>query len=291
MTDDELWRRPERESERTTERVPTVPSAREFAAVPDADFDEAEPTVVVTPVGASHRSGSQLPDDVIAEPQDPTPVAGIPLVQRRSRRRRWLRRSLLGAAIVVGVVTLYYLVTLYQVWSTGRNDQARAVDAIVVMGAAQYDGRPSPLLQARLDHAILLFEAKHASVIVVTGGKQAGDRFTEAAASKKYLTQHGVPAAAILSESKGHTTWESLDGVSSLLRKRTDRPTVLIVTDPFHSLRSRLVAQELGLRAYVSATRTSPWGGSTQFRKSLKEAAGIAVGRIIGFRRLWSVTG
>jgi len=271
VTDDSMWRRP---------GGAPAPGAEGRSSVPDADFDEAEPTIVV-PFDASFDLSGDL-----HEPSDPTPVAGIPLVRKTGRRRRWVLRTLLGAAAVLGLGVLYYVITLFQVWSAGHDDQARKVDAIVVMGAAQYDGRPSPLLQARLDHAILLYEAKYASRIVVTGGKQSGDRFTEASTSKKYLREHGVPSSAILSEDKGHSTWESMEGVAALMKKRTENPTVLIVTDPFHCLRSRLIAEHFGLSAYVSATETSPWGSGTQFRKSLKEAAGVALGRIIGFEHL-----
>ena len=190
----------------------------------------------------------------------------------------------LGAAHALVVLALfvagvaYYGVTLWQVWSTGHHDQARDVDAIVVMGAANYDGRPSPLLKARLDHALALYEEGLAPTIVVTGGKLEGDRFTEAEASRRYLVNQGVPDDAILSEDEGRSTWESLEGVAVLLGDK-DIERVLIVTDPFHALRSRLIAQELGLTAYTSPTDSSPWGCGTQFKKSLKEAAGIAVGR------------
>jgi vancomycin permeability regulator SanA len=184
----------------------------------------------------------------------------------------------------------YYAVTVYQVHSTGRSDQSRQVDAIVVMGAAQYDGRPSPQLAARLDHAADLWAVGLAKVMVVTGGNQLGDRFTEASASAKYLIERGVPAEAILQESLGHSSYASLDGVATLLHER-GLFRVLVVSDPFHSLRSRLIAEELGLVAYVSPTRTSPVRGKVAFARELQEAAGIAVGRIIGFKRLLSITG
>lgn len=260
MSDDSIWRRPEGYT--------------------------PEPEVLLPPEPAPAQVGIHEP--ITAEVPvigDPTPTEGVPRPGRAARRkRRWLRNSLLGAAAFVGLCALYYGVTLYQVWATGRSDQLRSVDAIVVMGAAQYDGRPSPLLQARLDHALDLFKEDLAPVIVVTGGKRPGDRFTEAEASRRYLRAKGVPNSAILAEDDGSSTWESLDGVANLLDRRLrDRPSVLIVTDPFHSLRSRLIAEDHGLRAYTSATDTSPWGSGTQFRKSLKEAAGIAVGRIIGF--------
>jgi uncharacterized SAM-binding protein YcdF (DUF218 family) len=219
------------------------------------------------------------------EPGDHTPVGGVVI-----SRRRWPRRVAWTSLALVVVLVLYYGITLWQVHATGRSDQARAVDAIVVLGAAQYDGRPSPQLAARLDHAVELWAQGLAGVMVVTGGKQPGDRFTEAEASAKYLEARGVPRTAILEETSGHSTYASLDGASTLLRQR-GLFRVLLVTDPFHSLRARLIAQELGLVAYVSPTRTSPVRGGTAFRHEVEEAAGIAVGRLIGFRRLLRITG
>jgi uncharacterized SAM-binding protein YcdF (DUF218 family) len=220
-----------------------------------------------------------------------TPVGGTPL---RTRPPRWPRTRvgrLVWAAVAVALVGgMYYAVTLYQVHTTGTSDQAQPVDAIVVMGAAQYDGTPSPLLQARLDHALELWEAGYAPVVVVTGGNQVGDRFTEASASTRYLVDHGVPADAILQETEGHSSYASLRGVAALLaERRLDR--VLLVSDPFHSLRIKLTAEELGLHALVSPVRDSPVRGGRATRREIKEAAGVAVGRIIGFRRLLSITG
>ncbi len=207
-----------------------------------------------------------------------------------SERPRWRRRLILSLLAVFALSVAYYCVTLFQVWSVGRSDQARPVDAIVVLGAAQYDGRPSQQLQARLDHLLLLWNKGLAPLVVVTGGNQPGDRFTEASTSAAYLERHGIPAYAILQESYGHSSWESLVAVADLLNQRGDT-RVLLVSDPFHSLRIRLVAEELGFTAYVSPTRTSPVSGATAFAKEIKEAAGIAVGRIIGFDNLFSLTG
>ena len=106
---------------------------------------------------------------------------------------------------------VYLSVTFVQVWRAARRDDARPSDAIVVLGAAQYDGRPSPVLAARLDHAIDLYDDGIAPVIVVTGGRQPGDRFTEATAAANYLHDHGVPDDAILRETTGRSSWESLD--------------------------------------------------------------------------------
>jgi uncharacterized SAM-binding protein YcdF (DUF218 family) len=190
---------------------------------------------------------------------------------------------LLGGAI-------YYGITYLQVHATGQSDQARAVDAIVVMGAAQYDGRPSPLLQARLDHALDLWNQGLAPLMVVTGGKQPGDRFTEASSSAAYLTERGVPADAILQENVAQNSYDSLSGVADLLAFHGAH-RVLLVSDPFHSLRIKLTAEELGMEAYVSPTRTSPVRGGQAVRRELKEAAGVALGRIVGFRRLLAITG
>jgi uncharacterized SAM-binding protein YcdF (DUF218 family) len=207
-------------------------------------------------------------------------------------RRRWTPMSIAVRVVIVLVALMltYFVITLYQVWSTGRRDEARSVDAIVVLGAAQYDGRPSPQLAARLDHVVALWPRGLAPIVVVTGGKQPADRFTEAEASARYLVDRGVPAEVLLFENEGGSTYESLEGVADLLRDRGLR-TVLLVTDPFHALRSRLTAEELGLEAYVSPTGTSVVTGGSSFAKHLKEAAGVSFGRIIGFDRLRGLTG
>lgn len=213
-----------------------------------------------------------------------------PIPGRRRRRGRDVRRRRvpIPVRIVFGLVLAalaYYAFNLVQVFATGRSDQARAVDAIVVMGAAQYDGRPSPQLAGRLDHVVTLYSEGFASLVVVTGGKQPSDRFTEAEASRDYLLERGVPASAILLESEGHSTYQSMEGVAELLASRGLR-RVLVVTDPFHSLRSRMIAEDVGLQAYVSPTPHTVVSGGQEVRRTFLEAAGVAVGRIIGFDRL-----
>jgi uncharacterized SAM-binding protein YcdF (DUF218 family) len=200
-------------------------------------------------------------------------------------RRRTRRRALFAGALVLVAILGYYVISLFQVWSTGRSDQARPVDAIVVMGAAQYDGEPSPQLAARLDHVAELWPQGLAPLVVVTGGNQPGDRFTEAEASATYLTERGVPPDAIVREDTGSNSYESLEGAARLLEER-GLSSVLIVTDPYHALRSRLTAEDLGLTAYVSPTPTSVVSGGESFVRHLREAAGVAVGRLVGFDRL-----
>ena len=217
-------------------------------------------------------------------PRDPTPVQMF--THRRRRPWRWV--SVVAVAVVACMV-VYGLVTLAQVRATGRSDHARPVDAIVVMGAAQYDGRPSPQLAARLDPVVELWPQGLAPLVVVTGGNRPGDRFTEADASAAYLIERGVPAAAIAAERTGSSTFESLANIADQFGDTVE--TVLIVTDPYHALRSKLTAEEVGFDAYVSPTRTSVVDGVAEVRRQVEEAAGAAVGRIIGFERLHGITG
>jgi uncharacterized SAM-binding protein YcdF (DUF218 family) len=200
-----------------------------------------------------------------------------------------LRRVLQSLGLIVLILAVYFLVSLLQVWSTGRSADRQPVDAIVVLGAAQYDGRPSPQLQARLDHALELWNLNLASYIVVTGGKQEGDRFTEAATARKFFEANGVASDLIFEENSGMTTYASLFAVAQLANQvGIDR--VLIVSDPFHLLRAKLIANEVGLSASSSSTQSSVIRGSAAFRHNLQEAVGVAVGRIVGFQRVDSWT-
>ena len=212
----------------------------------------------------------------VAEPHGPAP----------GTRWRKVRRV---AYVVVAVLGLYYLANVWLVFRTGNADQARPVDAIVVLGAAQYDGRPSPQLASRLDHVVELWDDGVAPLVVTTGGNRPGDRFTEAQASAAYLEDRGVPADAIV-QVGGDNSYDSLVATRDELHNR-GLSSVLLVSDPYHALRIRLVSQELGLAAYVSPTRSSPVRGNDVFWHELKEAAGISLARIIGFDRLLEITG
>ena len=184
---------------------------------------------------------------------------------------------------------MYVGLNIVQVWSVGRSDGRREVDAIVVMGVAQYDGRPSPQLQARLDHVLTLWKQGVAELVVTTGGNQPGDRFTEARASADYLIAGGIPESSISMEDIGSTTLQSLQGVAEILNSR-GLASVNIVTDPYHALRSRLIAQDLGLTAYISPAENSAVTGWAEKRRMINEGLGISIAHVIGFRSLDRLT-
>jgi uncharacterized SAM-binding protein YcdF (DUF218 family) len=162
---------------------------------------------------------------------------------------------------VLGLVFLIWLASLGAVLAWERHDQARPASAIVVLGAAQYVGRPSPVLRARLDHAIALWRRKLAPIMIVTGGTGTGDTTSEAAVSQRYAIQRGVPASAILLENEGRTTSESMEGVAALMGNQSRRD-VLLVSDPFHMLRLTILARRHGLEPFASPTPTSPIAAS-----------------------------
>jgi uncharacterized SAM-binding protein YcdF (DUF218 family) len=147
----------------------------------------------------------------------------------------------------------------------------------VVLGTAQFNGWPGPVFQARLDHALDLWRQGYAPLVVVTGGKMAGDEFTEADAAVAYLTQAGVPPEAILTENEARDTWESMQNVAAILETR-GLHDVILVSDGFHLLRSKLMARDVGLQSWGSPVTASPIlpGGGGEFSYVLREAAAIA---------------
>ena len=182
------------------------------------------------------------------------------------------------AGALLALILAGWVAVVLAVLQVGRRDEARPADAIVVLGAAQYEGRPSPVLRARLDHALDLWRRSLAPTVIVTGGTGEGDTTSEAAVGRRYMMQRGVPDSAIVVEDRGLTTSQSLHAVSELMPDRPGRPgrSLILVSDPFHMLRLALLARRLGMTPYTSPTRTSPISTSpAQWKYVLAESVKV----------------
>jgi uncharacterized SAM-binding protein YcdF (DUF218 family) len=171
---------------------------------------------------------------------------------------------LVFAAFAVGGAALT-AVTAYRIYEVGRQDNRRQVDVIVVMGAAQYNGRPSGVLRARLDHAIELYQLGYAPYLLTAGGKLPGDNYTEAETGRNYAEARGVPEEAIILENTGGSTQESIHNVRAILEERGLR-TALFVSDRNHMLRILRLADDEGIEAWGSPTTTSPADNDSTMR-------------------------
>ncbi len=169
-----------------------------------------------------------------------------------------MRRFLLVCA---AIVLLAWLGSFAAVVRAARHDAARPSDAIVVLGAAQYNGRPSPVLKARLDHAAVLYRRGLAPLVVVTGGQAAGDSESEAAVSRRYLLELGIPDSVILAEETGSSTEPSLRAAAAAIKRRGGKD-VILVSDGFHLLRLTIIARRLGLVPHGSPAASSPLRGN-----------------------------
>jgi uncharacterized SAM-binding protein YcdF (DUF218 family) len=173
----------------------------------------------------------------------------------KAKRALAIARRVLTVMVVAMFVLWASSAAAVLVWSS--RDEARPAQVIVVLGAAQYAGKPSPVLRARLDHALDLWDRHLASLLILTGGTGAGDTTSEAAVGRNYARKHGVPDSAILVENEGRTTSESMRAVAGMLEVR-GLQTALLVSDPFHMLRLRILARRFGFTPYTSPTQTSP---------------------------------
>ena len=204
--------------------------------------------------------------------------------------RAFVRSALvLTLGVCIALIAYVAIAAVSLTWA-GTHQYAKSVNAIVVMGAAQYDGVPSPLLASRLQQALDLWKEKQAPVIAVTGGKRAGDRFTEGDTSRRWLTDRGVPAADIIVESAGHSTWESIENLTPLLTVANVQ-SVVVVSSSWHVQRAALSLEELGFRAHSSASPDGVLSRSSEKSKLFREIAGVSLGRIIGFGTLFDITG
>lgn len=194
-----------------------------------------------------------------------------------------LRPVRLALALVVLLPVLVGGVTAGRVWWTARQDSRPVSDAIVVLGASQYDGRPSSVFEARLRHAADLFEQGVAPRVITVGGSQPGDRFTEAAAGEEFLVAEGVPRKRVLAVGEGSDTLESLEAYERVAEERGWGSAVL-VTDPWHSLRARTMARDLGVAAESSPTRSGPivQTRATQLRYIARETAALLLYELTG---------
>lgn len=206
------------------------------------------------------------------------PGSEAPTERIRAPRPRagWVGRVVIGTVVVAALIVGG---TAFRVWQVARVDDRRPVDAVVVLGAAQYDGEPSSIFSWRLRHAQALYEDGLTPLIVTTGGMAEGDAYTEAEAGRGYLVERGVPADAILAVGEGSDTLGSLRAVAALDAGWGD---VLLVSDPWHSLRARTMARDAGLDAWTSPTRSGPvvQTRETQFRYILRETAALLFYRL-----------
>jgi uncharacterized SAM-binding protein YcdF (DUF218 family) len=191
---------------------------------------------------------------------------------------RWAIRIALG---LVALVVLYVGVTFAQVWWAARQNDTSPASAIIVMGAAQWNGVPSPVLKGRLDHAADLYDRGVAPVIIVTGGKQVGDAVTQGYSGYEYLRAKGVPEDAIKVEVDGTNSFEELSASAHIMKQAGLPSDVVIVTDPYHSYRVDSIAHEVGLDPHVSPTDLP-----SSINQLIRETGAVAIGRLISYRRL-----
>jgi uncharacterized SAM-binding protein YcdF (DUF218 family) len=186
-------------------------------------------------------------------------VTGSRLISRTRDpvARSFLRRLRRALGLTLLAAMSVYTVALVMVLIVSQQDQRRAVDAIVVLGAAQYNGRPSPVLRARLDHALRLYNEGYAPRVVVTGGVGRGDTTSEAIVGRHYLLARDVLPGDVVVQPQGRSTQASMTAVAEWLDAE-GLHSVILVSDPFHMYRLRLEARRTNLEAYTSPTESSP---------------------------------
>lgn len=256
--------------------IPRMTDSGASARLPQpAPSGQANPATSGThpPTAADSGSAPWLTNTPYARPI--TTESGAVRRPSRPTWRRWARRGFFLALMLIPLLILLITAGVYR---EARTASPTPSDAIVVLGAAQYNGRPSAVFEARLDTALELYNEGFAPLIVLTGGKMPGDAYTEAETGAQYLEDRGVPSSAILWENEGRDTWQSMQGVDAVL-EGTDVESLIIVSDGFHLLRSELMARSLGFSATGAASDTSPiesWSAS-EFSYVVRETGGIIV--------------
>ena len=201
-----------------------------------------------------------------------------PLLSKRAAPRLYRVAGILvvAAAALFGA---YFSVVYYQVRRYAYLDEARPADAIVVLGAAQYRGRPSPVLRARLDHALELYQQQLAPRIITTGGHGIGARFSEGDVSREYLSRRGVPAEFITAETEGQSTMQSAAAVAEIMDRMQLR-SCIVVSDGYHIHRIKKMLEARGVTVYGSPR--TPGGDSswTRAKHYAREALGYILWRL-----------
>jgi uncharacterized SAM-binding protein YcdF (DUF218 family) len=184
----------------------------------------------------------------------------------------------LAFALLLSALSAYEVSIYRAIRRQAKTDEARPAGAIVVFGAAEYNGHPSPVLKARLDQAFALEERGLAPIVITTGGHGADPVYTEAAVSRDYLVQLGVPENSVFTDEESETTWESVRAAAHILMQR-HASTCVAVSDGFHLCRVRLMFQSLGITAYTSPAKDSPIEADSfsRFLHSLREMLGVTL--------------
>jgi len=190
--------------------------------------------------------------------------------------------TLIGILAVIAI-SVYGIYLYRQIRDSAARDEVQAADAIVVLGAAQYNGRPSPVLKARLDHAYELYKEGYSHAIITTGSYGPDPNFAEAQVSTKYLVQHGIDIANIVTEQGSGTTYDSIRAASNLIHAKGWK-SVLVVSDGFHLFRVKKMFADNGILAYTSPAPNSPIEGaaSQRFWYTVREVVLFFVYRWMG---------
>lgn len=187
------------------------------------------------------------------------------------RFTRWWIRLLI---LVTGTVFLFLVATMVRIIETGSRQEIHPADAIVVFGAAEYSGHPSPVLRARLDHALDLFQRGVAPVVITTGGAAADPLFSEGGVGRDYLMHHGIPERSLIAETQGRDTAESATRVAVIMRAN-GLHSCIAVSDAYHVFRIRKLLEHEGIGPVYTAPRldTRPHNIVQRGEAALREAA------------------
>jgi len=191
-----------------------------------------------------------------------------------------MRRLIAIAVLVTGLPLATYLVFLSKaIERQSAIDEARKADIIVVLGAAEYNGRPSPVLKARLDHALVLYQKGFANLILTTGGAGGDEQFTEGQVGRDYLIRRGIAAEAIVVEGEGDSTVQTVIAVNEIMR-RMGLHSAIIVSDGYHIFRSKRILEHEGMRVYGSPRPHSAQGTLREEWLYFRQAMGYLLWRV-----------